>query len=134
MICRFDSVKYEFISGDIKSVKNSNIAYVKPHILKVKGNDYLIFENYELEKANQSSTELKEKNSDIKELVRDLKNLPLYKRNFILKEEDKNKLIDYIDKADKTNNDYQNIQELSVTLIDVDEELEEKREKINVLE
>ena len=47
MICRFASVKYEFISGDIKSVKNNNIAYVKPHILKVKGNDYLIFENYE---------------------------------------------------------------------------------------
>ena len=47
MICRFANVKYEFISGDIKSVKNSNIAYVKPHILKVKGNDYLIFENYE---------------------------------------------------------------------------------------
>lgn len=47
LICRFASVKYEFISGDIKSVKNSNIAYVKPHILKIKGNDYLIFENYE---------------------------------------------------------------------------------------
>ena len=47
LIWRFASVKYEFISGDIKSVKNSNIAYVKPHILKIKGNDYLIFENYE---------------------------------------------------------------------------------------
>ena len=87
-----------------------------------------------LEKANQSSTELKEKTSDIKELVKDLKNVPLSKTNYILKEEDKNKLIDYIDKVDKTNNDYQNIQELSVTLIDVDEELEENREKIKVLE
>ena len=87
-----------------------------------------------LEKANQSSTELKEKTSDIKELVKDLKNVPLSKTNYILKEEDKNKLIDYIDKVDKTNNDYQNIQELSVTLIGVDEELEENREKIKVLE
>lgn len=47
MICRFASVKHEFISGNTKSVKNTNISYVKPHILKVKGNDYLILEEYE---------------------------------------------------------------------------------------
>ena len=29
------------------SLKNINIAYVKPHILKVKGNGYLIFEDSE---------------------------------------------------------------------------------------
>ena len=46
MICRFACVKYEFMPGNIKSVKNTNIAYVKPHILKVKGNDYLILEEY----------------------------------------------------------------------------------------
>lgn len=71
---------------------------------------------------------------ETKELVRDLKNVPLSKTNYILKEEEKNKLIDYIDKVDKTNIDYQTIQELSVTLVDVDEELEENREKIKVLE
>ena len=71
---------------------------------------------------------------EAKELVRDLKNVPLSKTNYILKEEEKNKLIDYIDKVDKTNIDYQTIQELSVTLVDVDEELEENREKIKVLE
>ena len=47
MICRFACVKYEFMPGNIKSVKNTNIAYVKPHILKVKGNDYLILEEYD---------------------------------------------------------------------------------------
>ena len=47
MICRFVCVKYEFIPGNIKSIKNTNIAYVKPHILKVKGNDYLILEECE---------------------------------------------------------------------------------------
>ena len=36
MICRFACVKYEFIPGKIKSIKNTNIAYVKPHVLKVK--------------------------------------------------------------------------------------------------
>ena len=32
-ICKFVCFKYEFISGNIKSVKNTNIAYVKSHIL-----------------------------------------------------------------------------------------------------
>ncbi len=44
MICRFASVKYELISGSIISFKNTNIAYVKPHILKVNDNDYLLFD------------------------------------------------------------------------------------------
>ena len=39
MICRFAYVDYKFINGNIKSIKNTNIAYVKPHILKVKNND-----------------------------------------------------------------------------------------------
>lgn len=47
IICRFACVKYEFIPGNIKSIKNTNIAYVKPHISKVKDNDYLIFEDSE---------------------------------------------------------------------------------------
>ena len=47
MICRFAYVEYELINGNIKSIKNTNIAYVKPHILKVKGNDYLILEEYD---------------------------------------------------------------------------------------
>ena len=47
MICRFAYVEYKFINGNIKSIKNTNIAYVKPHILKVKNNDYLIFEEYD---------------------------------------------------------------------------------------
>ncbi len=44
MICRFACVKYELVNGSVISLKNTNIAYVKPHILKVKGNDYLLFD------------------------------------------------------------------------------------------
>ena len=43
-ICKFANVDYTFTNGNIKSVKNTNIAYVKPHILKVKETNYLIFE------------------------------------------------------------------------------------------
>ena len=47
MICRFACVKYELINGSVISLKNTNIAYVKPHILKVNGNDYLLFDECE---------------------------------------------------------------------------------------
>lgn len=42
MICRLAYVGYEFINGNIKSIENINIAYVKPHILKVKGNNKIL--------------------------------------------------------------------------------------------
>lgn len=45
MICRFACVKCELINGNIKSIKETNIAYVKPHIARIKGNDYLLFDN-----------------------------------------------------------------------------------------
>lgn len=42
MICKFACVKYELINGSIINIKNTNIAYVKPHILKVMSIYYLI--------------------------------------------------------------------------------------------
>ncbi len=48
MICKFAYVEYSFTNGYITNLKNTNIAYVKPHILKVKGNDYLIFEDEDI--------------------------------------------------------------------------------------
>lgn len=69
MICRFACVKYEFIPGNIKSIKNTNIAYVKPHILKVKGNDYLILEECEEVFINGYNNKIK-----LKDLENYLKN------------------------------------------------------------
>ena len=45
MVCRFANVKYTIINRNIKSIKNTNIAMVKPHIVKIKGIDYLIFDD-----------------------------------------------------------------------------------------
>ena len=44
LICRFANVDYTLTNGNIKNIKNTNIAYVKPHILRIKETDYLIFE------------------------------------------------------------------------------------------
>ena len=35
MICRFTNVKFTFENGYIKNIKETNIAYVKPHVLKI---------------------------------------------------------------------------------------------------
>lgn len=40
MICRFTCREYGFINGGVVNVKNINIAYAKPHILKVNNKDY----------------------------------------------------------------------------------------------
>ena len=45
IICSFANVKYELIEGSIISVKDTNLGLVRPHVLKVKGNDYLLFED-----------------------------------------------------------------------------------------
>lgn len=44
MICKIACVKPKYKNGNIKSIKNTNIAYVRPHIITIKNNDYLIFE------------------------------------------------------------------------------------------
>lgn len=47
MICRFACVKYELINGSVIGLKNTNIAYAKPHMLKANGNNYLLFDKFE---------------------------------------------------------------------------------------
>ena len=44
MICKFACVKPKYKNGNIKSIKNTNITYVRPHIITIKNNEYLIFE------------------------------------------------------------------------------------------
>lgn len=87
-----------------------------------------------LEKANESSKDLDKNTNEIKEIVNDLRNVPLTKNSYILKQEDKDKLVEYLDKVDKTNNDYKTIQDLSVSLKDISTELYESKDKIKILQ
>ena len=59
MICKSACVKYELINGDIISVNNTNLAFVKPHILRVKGNDYLLFEDSDIVFINGYNKKIK---------------------------------------------------------------------------
>ena len=44
MICKLACAKPTFTNGNIKSIKETNIAYVMPHIIKVNNIDYLMFD------------------------------------------------------------------------------------------
>ena len=66
MVCRFANVKYTIINGNIKSIKNTNIAMIKPHIVKIKSIDYLIFDE------STSMLDINGKN-DIYKLIKKLK-------------------------------------------------------------
>ena len=133
-------------------IEEFNKEYGLDNILKKKrkgrNNDFLVSEmdNYSemqeaierhqmnLEKANESSKDLDKSTNDIKNIVKDLKYVPLVKNSYILKQEDKDKLVEYLDKVDKTNNDYKTIQDLSVSLKDISNELSESKDKIKILQ
>ena len=87
----------------------------------------------DLEKANKKSLELDMYSNDIKDTIDNLKKTPIVKNTYTISEVDKNKIINYIDKVDKTNEEYKKIQMLSITLNNVDNELKDNREKIKVL-
>ena len=133
-------------------IEEFNKEYGLDNILKKKrkgrNNDFLVSEmdNYaemqeaierhqmNLDKTNESSKELDKNTNEIKYIVNDLKNVPLSKNNYILRQEDKDKLVEYLDKVDKTNNDYKTIQDLSVSLKDISIELSESKETIKILQ
>jgi len=86
-----------------------------------------------LEIASKKSSELDKSTADIKDTVNNLKKAPIVKNTYPISEDDKNKILEYIDKVDKTNSDFKRTEKLSVTLNNVDTELEENREKIKIL-
>ncbi len=68
MICRFAGVSSNLTSGCVKNIKGTNIACVKPHILSVNGNNYLLFEECDDVLINGYSQSIK-----LKDLERYLK-------------------------------------------------------------
>ncbi len=44
MICKFACVKPTYQNGNVINIVNSNIAYVKPHIITINNINYLMFE------------------------------------------------------------------------------------------
>ena len=89
--------------------------------------------NENLEKANKKSLELKQNSKDIKDKIDKLKTSKLNKENYILSKSDKDLFIDFINQVDNTNKEYDKIQNLSNTLINVDEQFKERDKTIKTL-
>lgn len=45
MACRFTNTKAIYQNGSIQSIKNTNIAFIRPHIIRIKNVDYLMFDD-----------------------------------------------------------------------------------------
>ena len=86
-----------------------------------------------LEIASKKSNELDKTTNDIKDTINNLKKAPIVKNTYTISESDRNKIIDYVDKVQDTNKDFKKTEMLSVTLNNVDTELQENREKIKIL-
>ena len=86
-----------------------------------------------LEIASKKSLELDKNTNDIKDTINNLKKAPIVKNTYTISESDRNKIIEYVDKVDDTNKDFKKTEMLSVTLNNVNTELQENREKIKIL-
>ena len=86
-----------------------------------------------LEIASKKSSELDKTTNDIKDTINNLKKAPIVKNTYTISESDRNKIIEYVDKVQETNKDFKKTEMLSVTLNNVDTELQENREKIKIL-
>ena len=89
--------------------------------------------NENLKQANKKSLELKQNSKEIKDTIDKLKISKLNKDNYILSKEDKDSITRFINQVDSTNKEYDKIQTLSNTLINSNEQLKEKNNKIRTL-
>lgn len=65
MICRFAYVKPIITKGSIINIKGTNIAYVSPHIITIKKNNYLIFNGSDTLFINDYSKSIKLKDLEV---------------------------------------------------------------------
>ena len=76
---------------------------------------------------------MKQNSKDIKDKIDKLKVYKLNKDNYILSKEDKDSFIDFVERVDNTNKEYDKIQTLSNTLVNANEQLKDKNNNIKIL-
>lgn len=115
--------------------------------LKGRNRDYHIteMENYQkikksieghqtnLERIKDKNDNLKNKTKEIRNMLENLKSKGLIKSQLVLDVVDRDKAIVFIDLIDRTIAEYGNIQELTVTLKELESELLNNRDRINLL-
>ena len=127
--------------------KEYQVNYQLKTKLKGRNRDYHIteMENYQkikksieihqnnLKSAKEKTEKLSNNISEIKEILEGLKAKGLIKNQLVIDVKDRDKAIVFIDLIDKTIAEYQNIQELSVTLKEISNELISNRQRLKLL-
>lgn len=87
----------------------------------------------DLDRANKKSLELDNNSNEVKEIVNNLKTTITSKDKYILKQDDKDKILNFFQQVNDTNSEYKKMKELSITFNNVDDELNNNRDKIKTL-
>lgn len=85
-----------------------------------------------LDRAKEKTETLTNNSKEIRDILENLKSKGLIKNQLILDVVNKDKLLVFIDLVDKTIVEYQSVQELSVTLKEMERELIANRQRINL--
>ena len=86
-----------------------------------------------LEIANKKSQELDNNSNEVKDIFNNLKTTFTNKDKYVLNKDDKDKIDKFIQQVDSTNEEYEKMQKLSITLNDVENELKDNRKKVKIL-
>lgn len=95
--------------------------------------DDIIKNKTNLENINNNSKTLDAETNNLKQKIDNLKLSKLNKNNFIITTEDKETIDKYISSVSKSNKEYKNIHNLSLTLTNVDDTLKTNNETIKTL-
>lgn len=87
----------------------------------------------EIDVIGNNSLELKSNSNIIKNEIKKLKKVPLKDNLFIISKEQKDKLEDYIDKVDKTTDDYRDVKDLSANLNIITKQARQDRKRLKNL-
>lgn len=87
----------------------------------------------EIDTISNNSLELKSNSANIKDEINQLKKVPLKDNLFFISKEQKDKLENYIDKVDKTTDEYRNVKELSANLSIITKQARQESKKIKNL-
>jgi len=86
-----------------------------------------------IDKINKSTEVLNDKSNEVKSIINHLKNQPLSKNNLLLSNENKNKIIDYIEEVNKSNKEIKTITNYSLSVNKIKKDFEYNHEVINNL-
>ncbi len=119
-----DDVLKEKLKGrnkDINSKDMDNYQEMKDQLEKNK---------IKLEQADNKSKKLDTSSNEVNSMISNLRQSKLNKSTYLLSEEEKDKLENYIDEVKITNKQFQEMNQLSVTIDNVKEQLEDDKKAI----